>query len=376
MKALEFLKRPGDTAGVRLAVVTGAEDYLRARVIDRLLQGFGADVPKDVVEGPASRDAARFDLRGLLDTLRTPPLFGGEGVVVLSGADALMKEHGEAVVRFLGREDACHRLVIEGESLAARPGGKGGGRKDGLAAVVEERGGLVVFCDPLFDTPFAGRGSPWQTELHRWIVEEARARGKELSLEDAYELQQLVGSGLRELAAEVEKLATFVGSRRRIEVSDIVSAVGAVRTSPTFRLAEAIASCNLKESLRVSAELFERGAADPSGVRRVTDESGITMMLIGATAQKLRRVGAVVDLIARGTGFDEAIASARVHPAFRHQLEQQVAAWRERSIAKATAALVELEKDLKSAGGPPRELVDRFLVTALGPEPRRERRRA
>ena len=67
----------------------------------------------------------------------------------------------------------------------------------------------------------------------------------------------------------------------------------------------------------------------------------------------------------------------KTHPAFRHQLERQVDAWRERSLAHATFALVELEKDLKSAGGPPRELVDRFIVAALGSgAPRRQRRGA
>lgn len=377
MKALEFLKRPGDLGKTRLALVTGGEEYLRARVIERLIEGFGPSVPKDVVDGPAARDAARFDLRGFLDTLRTPPLFGGQSAIVLSNADAVVKEHGEALVRFLTLEEPCHRLILEGEALAARPGGKTSGRKDALAGAIEARGGIVVFCEPLYDTPFAGRGQPWQTELVRFIVDEARARGKDLAAEDAYELQQLVGSGLRELVAELDKLVIFVGPRKRIDTGDIVAAVGSVRTSPTFRLAEAIASCNLKESLRVSAELFERGAADPSGTRRVTDDGAITMMLIGATAQKLRKIGTVLDLLARGATFDEALASARTHPAFRHQLEEQVVAWRDRSLARATAALVELEKDLKSAGGPPRELVDRFLVKALAsPPPVPGRRRA
>lgn len=376
MKALEFLKRPPDLSRVRVAIVTGAEEFLRARVIDRLLEGFGPDVSKDVVLGPAARDAGRFDFPGFLDTLRTPSLFGGESALVLSDADALMKDHGETFVRFLERDEACHRLIVEGESLSAKPGAKSSAKKDALAAAAEGASGLVIFCDPLYDTPYAGRGAAWQTELTRFLAEEARTRGKDLSQEDAYELQQLVGSSLRELVAEIDKLVTFVGTRRRIDTTDIEAAVGATRTSPVFRLAEAIASGDPKESLQLSAELFERGAGEVSGPRRVTDDGGITMMLIGATAQKLRKVGTVLDLVGRGASLDEAMASVRTHPAFRHQLERQVAAWQGRSLARATNALVELERDLKSAGGPPRELVDRFILTALGAGTSRERRRA
>jgi DNA polymerase-3 subunit delta len=275
-----------------------------------------------------------------------------------------VREHGEALVRFLEQESPCHRWILEGEALASKPG-KSAGKKDALAAAAEAASGIVVFCDPLYDTPFAGRGPAWQTELTRFIADEARARGKDLALEDAYEIHQLVGSNLRELVAEVEKLVTFVGARRRIDTSDIEAAVGAVRTSPAFTLAESIASRDLPESLRLCAQLFERGAGDSSSARRVTDAGGITMMLIGATAQKLRRVGTVLDLIDRGSTLDEALASVKTHPAFRHQLERQVASWDSRALAHATSALVELERDLKSAGGPPRELVERFLLTAL-----------
>lgn len=376
MKALEFLKRPGDVSKLRLAVVTGAEEYLRSKVIERLLGGFGPEVVKDVIEGPATREVGKFDFANLLDTLRTPSLFGGESVVVLTNADAVISEHAAAFARFVERGEACHRLLVEGEALCAKPG-KSSAKKDALASAVDAASGIVVFCDPLYDTPYAGRGAAWQTELTRWLADEARARGKDLSLEDAYEMQQLVGSNLRELVAELEKLVTFVGPRKRIEATDVEEAVGATRTSPAFRLAESIASADLEASLRLSSELFERGAGELSGGRRVTDEGGIAMMLIGATAQKLRRIGTVLDALGRGAPFEEALNTVRTHPAFRHQLEQQVDAWQDRSLAHATHSLVELEKDLKSAGGPPRELVDRFLVTALGAgAPRGRRRRA
>jgi DNA polymerase III delta subunit len=377
MKALEFLKKPASRDPARVAVVSGAEEYLRAQVTARLLEGLGPDVARDVVAGPAAREVSRFDFAGLLDTLRTPSLFGGESVVVITDADALLGEHGAAFARFLENREACHRVIVEGSALCGKAGGKTSAKKDALQAAVEAAGGIVVFCDPLYDTPYAGRGPAWQTELTRFLAEQARARGKDLSLEDAYELQQLVGSNLRELVAEIDKLVTFIGPRKRIDTTDIEEAVGATRTSPAFRLAESIASGDLKDSLRLSSELFERGAGEPSGGRRVTDDGGIAMMLIGATAQKLRRVGTVLDLLGRGASLDEALASVKTHPAFRHQLERQVEAWRERSLAHATFALVELENDLKSAGGPPRELVDRFLVGALGPgAPGRRRRGA
>lgn len=371
MKALEFLKSPQDLAAVRVAIVTGAEGLLRDRVIERLLEAYGTDLALESIDGPAAKEAESYDLGGLLDTLRTRSLFGDERVLRIRRADALVKAHADRLIRFFEGGEACHRVIFEGDSIVPKParGGEvGGGKKSGasgFAGLVEKSGGVVVFCDALYDTPFGGRGPAWQSDLTRWVVEEARFRGKELSPEDAFQLHQFAGTDLRELSAELDKLALYTANRPRIAAGDIEAVVGVNKTSPSFAFAEAVASADARKAFEVSAELFERGIDEGSG-RRVTDETAISMMLAAATASKLRRIGAVVALMKAGESFDDAASAVRTPPMFREQLRVQVEAWKRRSIRRATEAMVDLDKRLKSGGGPPRVLVDRFVADALG----------
>lgn len=368
MRAADFLKRPPDPAATPCALVLGPEELLRSRVVDLLA---AADEEIDAFEGPGAGGEAAFDLPGFFDALRTPSLFGGRRLVRLRRADRVLSDHADALVRFFASGEAVHRVVLDAATSPPKekPGGApkaGKSKSAGVAAVaaaVEAAGGVVVACDALYDAPFAGRGPAWQSELTSWVVAEAKSRGKDLRPEDAYLLHQRAGSGLRELAGEIEKLAIFVGARVRLTSEDVAACVGAARAAPAFDFGEALASADVRTALRVSEECFERGVEDPGG-KRVVDEVATAMLLLSAATSRLRRVGAAVDLLRAGASFDKAAQSAGVPPFLRDRFRAQVEAWRRRDVGRAVAALLELERGLKGGGGPPRVLVD-LATTAL-----------
>jgi DNA polymerase III delta subunit len=367
VKALEFLKAPPPPAKVRVALVLGPEDYLRARVTDALTEGEEDGV--DDFEGPGPGAETPFDAAAFFDALRTPDLFGGARTIRVRRGEKLLSDFGEPLARFLAADEAVHRLVIEASVSAPKDKGPKAAKTKAsglpaLVAAVEAAGGVVVACEALYDSPFGGRGPAWQSELTSWVVGEAARRGKKIRPEDAYRLHQLAGTGLRELAGEIEKLATFVGARGSIETGDVERLVGAVRASPAFDFGEAFAAADAKTALRISTELFERGAEDPSG-KRVVDETSIAMMMLSAAVSRVRRVGAALAAIEGGASFETAAGQAGVPPFLWEKFRPQLEAWRRRDLGTVLGALVELERGLKGGGGPPRVLVDRAVVAGL-----------
>jgi len=358
MKSHEALAR-GIAKEARVVAITGEEDFLREQIAEMVKRDLPEDVEVTLIEGGDG-----LELRDLLDDLRTRGLFGGDRLIHVRGADAFLKEHAAALTRFLEEGEAVQRLIVEGKALMGK--GRKTVPKTGILAAIERIGGVVVACDTLFDSPFKGRGPAWQSPLSKWVVERSSFYGKRLSMEDAYALHRMVGNKLRELDAELKKLATFVKDAPRITADDIERCVGEGRLAPVFDLAESIGSRQVASAVEHSQMLFERGLVHFSG-RHIRDLNGIAIMIVSATTNVLRKIARVQEMMADGDSFEDAASAVRQSPFFRDRLRAQVDAWRDRdALRKALLGLREVERGLKSGAGGPRILFDRFLVTCVG----------
>ncbi len=356
IKAVDFIKQDVD-AGVRFAVLTGEEDYLREQATQRILAAIPDEVEVQLFDG------GDVTLSELLDDLRMVGLFGGERLIRLGNADAFVKEHEKALVRFFEEGEAVQRLIVEGKALMGK--GRKTLPKRGFVAAAAKLGALVVQCDPLFDAPFQGRGPAWQSPLSRWVVDRAASLGKGLSMEDAYTLHRMVGNKLRELDGEVKKLATFVKDAPRITSEDIERCVGEGRLAPVFDLADAVAGRNGGEALEQSQLLFDRGMSING--RHVHDHQSIALSTLFWIGARMRKVARAREMMAGGDSFDEAAKAVGENPFFRDRLRAQVEAWKdEAALRRLFNTLVTVERELKSGGGSPRVLLDRFLVIAVG----------
>lgn len=100
-----------------------------------------------------------------------------------------------------------------------------------------------------------------ETEARGWIREEARRLGTHLTPEAADLLVGLLGPEAQRLAAELEKLALFVGAEGRIEVGAVEALVGEERVRRIFELADAVAARDLEAALSLSRRLLALGEA-------------------------------------------------------------------------------------------------------------------
>lgn len=359
-KAAEFLQAPVREE-VRIFAVTGEESFLREQVFEHIRSSLPEDVEVDVAEGAECKEPQA--LAALMDDLRTRGLFGGDRLVHLRDADKLPKELLKTLERFVVSGDAVHRLVVEGRALMGK--GRKTAPKTGIVGAIAKGKGAVVSCDPLFDSPFQGRGPAWQSPLSRWVQGRARHYQKRLTLEDAYALHRLVGTGLRELDAELQKLALFVKERDDIGPDDIEEVVTKGRLAPVFDLAETVAHRDAKKALELTSLLFDRGYSDMSG-RHVQDPAAIAMMLSTTMGSRIRKVGRVTEMLAAGEDFKDAAKAVRQSPFFLDRLRAQVESWRRAgSLPDAIHRLRDLDRELKTGAGAPRVLLERCIVELL-----------
>ncbi len=103
--------------------------------------------------------------------------------------------------------------------------------------------------------PPGGRG------LERWIERRMKAKGGTIASQAARELARLIGSDLRQLDQELEKLLAHADFQRPVTVSDVHNLVSATQTSNVFALVDAIGLRHNERAMRYLHELLESGAA-------------------------------------------------------------------------------------------------------------------
>jgi DNA polymerase-3 subunit delta len=102
---------------------------------------------------------------------------------------------------------------------------------------------------------------PKEGELGRWIQRRMKAKGGEILPQAAQELAGSVGSNLRQLDQELDKLGAHANYQRPVSSADVHSLVSATQTDSVFALVDAIGLRQREKAMRVLHELLEAGAA-------------------------------------------------------------------------------------------------------------------
>lgn len=335
----------------RWLVATGAEEFLRAECRAALERQLGAEA--EVIELDAE-----IEMKGdegptrIFDELRSGSLFTAERLVVIRNAALLVKGAGDALARFAAEEKPQALVMLEDDDLVAKKAKK---LSKPLAAL-DAAGALIVDCNTLYASPF-GFGKPvWDSDLSRWVAARARGLGKKMSLDCAYLLHSREASGLRGIAAQLDKLALAVGERVEIRPDDVEAFVGGEKEASLFEVVDAFALRDGSRTMAALARLYRQGLKNQNGAKSL-DEAEVSMRLIALVAGRLRELGRILESQREGKGYDEAAAAVLganrrwLFPKFREQLGARSA----RELGSAVVAVEELEHQIKS-GGDPRDL--------------------
>ena len=303
----------------------------------------GSDRPK--VDRAVARLRARFDDDAveLHDAAETPGedavaacnalgLFGsGDRLIVVSSVEAWKADDAKAVAAYLAAPTPSTVLALVGGEL----------KKDGpLAKAVAPHGEVLVW-----DVPRRG--------LERWVAEQFKLRSTPADGDACRLLVELVGNDLYDLAAEVDKLATWAAGSP-VTTAEVEALVAERAESPAFVLTDAWGSRDVAAVLLASERMLER-SGDP--------RSRTIPRVVGALTNHVGRLRAVQRLDEEGVEAKEAASRLKLHPFYVRKLYAQSRNFSVDELRGATVRLAELDHALKGGSRLANDLeLERALV--------------
>ncbi len=235
MLAMDLLRHPDKIPLKPIFAVSGDDAYLRREALAAIVTVcLGADADEFSVSHFPGESAS---LSSVLDEVRTLPFLAKRRVVIVEVADPFVSAHRRELEAYAERPSSSGVLVL---SVKSWPG------NTKLAKLVEKQG-LAIECK-----------TPGERELPRWLISMTKTRsGVTLEDEAAQLLVDLVGAETGILVNEVEKLITYVGSRRQITRKDVAIMVDAGKIQEVWTAIDAATIGLGEQALVVLDRLLE-----------------------------------------------------------------------------------------------------------------------
>jgi DNA polymerase III subunit delta len=193
-------------------------------------------------------------LAKLREALQTLPFFGQGKVVWLQNCTFLGDERAAGTAAVTENLSALAQEIKSfswGDVRLLISAGKVDKRKVFYKAM-EKVGRVEAFAGWSVDD------RDWSAGAEETVRKELRSLKKEISPEALCRLVECVGPNARQLHMETDKIATYVGTRTRIEVSDVEAIATRNKQSRAFALGDAVGERNVQKLLRtLDEELWE-----------------------------------------------------------------------------------------------------------------------
>lgn len=332
----------------RISILCGEDPDLKREALDRLRQKVSASGSHEWL----LRNASQSSLSSLLNEAGTSALFTAYTVLVVEGADRILKRRTGP-----DRKDKDSDPIPLLKHFAAQT------RPPCTLVLVTSLHPKAVealsFCEIVACWPLADReGRP---ELTRWTLARARSRsGKTLEPEAAALLLARTGNALSRITDAIETLALYVGDRPAIRASDVEALVGADPQVRSFALAEAAALGDAPRALGL--------------LRRLLDSGERAEAIQPALVFHFRRLCQALEKCGGGTPPSAAAAAVGVKPMFQEPFLNALDRLSPERGQGALRLLMETDRRLKRGEGQSVAALERAVVNLCGLSPPRTRR--
>jgi DNA polymerase-3 subunit delta len=228
-------------------VFFGEEIYLADQFIRQLRSAL---VPPDA----PGFNVERFDLEesgwsDIIDAARTAPFFFSPWRIVVAevGADARRKTSSleDKIIRDYCLSPSLKTVlvvIIAGKVKRSHPAVKPFASLPSSVATLKE-------LKPLREE-----------ELAAWMNRRFRALGKTATPEAKSRLTELIGNDLRRIDTEIQKISTFAGDRKVIDIEDVHQVCDWTKSFAQWELSDSLGKGNHEQILIVLNQLFKEGS--------------------------------------------------------------------------------------------------------------------
>lgn len=308
----------------------GNEPYLVERGVKRLLSHVVdphfQDFNLNVFYGNECRGGE------IVEIAQTLPMFSPWRVVLVKRSGELPAAALDVLTEYLSAPSPTTCLVFQGDKVDQR-------KK--FFVEMKKRGELLEFK------------RPYENQLSPFIRQEAAALGKKFDVAAIDFLVYLVGNNLQEIAAQIEKIVTYVGRRDSITLADVKAVVSDTKVDSVFDLANALGEKNLGKGLRHLHTILRDGEAP--------------LMVLAMLTRHFRQLWRVRELLDARTQPQEIGKMTGINPYFLKGVMEQARNFRVGELKRVFELLYGTDLALKSGGGKPGGVMERLLLEICGP---------
>jgi DNA polymerase-3 subunit delta len=308
----------------RVHLLLGEDDWLRDRTLRALLDQTIPAAERDLNLDRLDADLATAE--EILTRADTLPFFGAARVVVVLRVERLKADAQDRLLAYLEQGPPPSILVLVASQLDER-------RRftKGVRAIAQ-----VHPC-----------ATPRAEDLPSWSQRYAQEVGKRLSQDAARALVQLAPPGLGSLAGEIEKLASYVGTRDTIREDDVRAAATRAAEFTVFQLTDAVGDRDSARALRVLDRLLVE--ENPIG-------------LLALLAGHVRALLATQALESESAGRDRVQAALGNRAWLYDRYRKQLGGFRGAELARFLRNLRDTDVRMKSSIGSPRMVLEHLVV--------------
>jgi DNA polymerase III subunit delta len=340
-------------------VLIGDEAFFRKRCREAILQYL---VPPDLRDFAVYEfDLGETDLHEVLDRARTPSLMAPFQVFFIRGVKALYgrgshKEEFEAVEEYSKNPNPDALLVFIADHISIpadvrRMDMQDKDRYERIRETLGESCGIVELA------------RVEESDAVRWVIDNGAAQGIKVEQDAARELVDALGGDMMMIANELEKLALYVGEKKRITLGDVETMVLAAKQRSLYELTDAISSRDRAKAIEVLDAILSSGDGDDAAIGHLYMLAKTFRQMLVIAERNVRDSRALWQVLWQGF---------RVPPFAADDIIRQ--ARRYKSRRDLTRALRQIARaDLALRSNPPsKRLVLENLVLALTAEPKPE----
>jgi DNA polymerase III subunit delta len=315
---------------------------------ERLLIDRAVKLVCDLAVPPEARDFNWHRFRGkdiqgaaILDTAYTLPVFSPRRLVFLQDAQEAPASELEALLGYLRDPSPETLLLITTEKIDAR-------RK--FYQEFKKVGTLVEFK----------RYKDHQ--IPAFIQEQARADARSFT-EDAMALFcRRLGNDLQEIQAELEKLFSYMGEKKLVDVADVNAVVCATRVDSVFDLTNAMGGRKTEDALKCLGRLLDEGMAP--------------LLILTMMVRHVRNLWKTRQLMEEKAERGEIAQRIEVNPYFINGLMSQARMFSAAQFRDLFDRFLAVDLALKSSGAHPGALLEGLVLDVCRDSSKAKKQRA